>query len=67
MLLNEIFGMSKKEQFNRRGKSIQTVHDAVELFVKGRLTRKEAESAIRRVAADKAEYSDGMAELMFAG
>ena len=67
MQLNEIFGMSKEERFNRRGKSIRTVNDAVELFVKGRLSREEAESAIRRVAANKAEYSDGMAELMFAG
>jgi len=65
MLLNEIFGLGKKNR-NRRGTSLDTVYDVVDQFTKGRLNREEAKSAISRLAANKEEYSAAMAELMFA-
>lgn len=67
MLLNEIFGFGKKKSgFNRRGTSLKTVYDVVDQYAKGRLNYEEAKIAIARIAADKEEYSAGMAELMFA-
>jgi len=65
MLLNEIFGLGKKNR-NRRGTSLDTVYDVVDQFTKGRLNREEAKIAIARLAANKEEYSAAMAELMFA-
>ena len=66
MQLNEIFGFGRKQEQTRRGKTVETAMEVVDLYTKGRLNYKEAITQIKQLAKNNEEYAAARSELMFA-